>query len=105
MQNGGFMGLLASIGIPLLLNALSGKGLQHRPKSKGLGPQNRPYYDSLMPYQSPPFIGNWPKNTVGMGTKKTSKKKKDKTKKPISKRFTSRKNSPFNSIPLTGAIL
>ena len=104
MQNGGFMGLLASIGIPLLLNALSGKGLQHRPKSKGLGLQNRPYYYSLMPYQSPPFIGNWPKNTVGMGTKKTSKTKRQ-NKKPISKRFTSRKNSPFNSIPLTGAML
>ena len=32
-QSGGFLGtLLASIGIPMLLNALTGKGLQNRPK-------------------------------------------------------------------------
>ena len=72
------MGLLASIDISLLLNALTGKGLQNRPKSKGLGLQNRPYFHSLIPYQPPPFIGNWPQNTVGMGTKKKGPKKENK---------------------------
>ena len=84
-QSGGFLGtLLASIGVPLLLNALTGKGLQvdskrsrrsvnvHVPKvlsnktstSKKDGglvlPQN---------WRSPPFYGNWPDQT-GMGKKK-----------------------------------
>ena len=59
-RSGGFLGtLLASIGVPLLLNALTGKGLQNRPKpggnTSGHGMQNRPY-NMLMPYQSPPFL-------------------------------------------------
>ena len=45
--------------------ALSGKGLQNR-KSDGAGLQNRPY-NTLMPYQPPPFTGSWSKNTVGLG--------------------------------------
>ena len=72
-QSGGFLGtLLASIGVPLLLNALTGKGLQvdsnrlrgsvdvYVPKANKGGlimPQN---------WRSPPFYGNWPQ-TSGMG--------------------------------------
>ena len=106
-QRGGFLGaLLASIGVPLLLNALSGKGLQNRPCNikghglqnrkggtrKGRGLQNRPspyrYADAYVPFP-PPFLGQW-----GDGSKKTS-----------GKGILFGKNSPFNGIPLLGAIL
>ena len=77
-QQGVFLGtLLASIGVPLLLNALMGKGLKadrtgtantmsvYGPgtKSKG-GRMINPYA-----YMSPPFVGTW-NNPVGMGVKK-----------------------------------
>ena len=82
-QQGGFLGtLLASIGVPLLLNALTGKGLQadrtgtsntmpvYVPgdTTNGLGIYN-PY-----PYMSPPFVGTW-ENPVGLGVKKKKKRK------------------------------
>ena len=95
-QSGGFLGtLLASIGVPLLLNALTGKGLQvdsnrlrgsvdvYVPKANKGGlimPQN---------WRSPPFYGNWPQ-TSGMGFKK---KKSRKTKK--GEGLLLGKNSPF----------
>ena len=103
-QRGGFLGtLLATIGVPLLLNALSGKGLQNRKKGKGLqnrpacrsghGLQNRP---SAYPYGyapfPPPFIGQW-----GDGSKSGSKK--------TGNGILFGKNSPFNGIPLIGDIL
>ena len=94
-QRGGFLGtLLASIGVPLLLNALSGKGLQNRKKGnglqnrQGLGLQNRPYGYPYAPFP-PPFLGQW-----GDGTKKKS-----------GKGILFGKNSPFNGIPLLGDIL
>ena len=102
-QRGGFLGtLLASIGVPLLLNALTGKGLQNRQglglqnrkggirKGTGKGLQNRPY-EYAYPYARfpPPFLGQW-----GDGSKKTS-----------GKGILFGKNSPFNGIPLLGAIL
>ena len=77
IQQGGFLGtLLASIGVPLLLNALTGKGLQagstgsanttsvyvpHTTNGHGM---YNPY-----PYMSRPFFGTW-ENPVGMGVKK-----------------------------------
>ena len=108
-QRGGFLGtLLASIGVPLLLNALSGRGLQNRKKGKGLqnrgrGLQNRPCHSGLglqnrphtgsYPYGyapfPPPFIGQW-----GDGAKKRT-----------GKGILFGKNSPFNGIPLLGDIL
>ena len=124
-QSGGFLGtLLASIGIPLILNALTGKGLQvdrHRskrstnvyvpPSSIGISTQPQPKSKSnnssgglVLPMNQltgmypPPFIGSW-KKPVGMGLKK----KKLKAKK--GKGLLLGKNSPFNSIPLIGAIL
>ena len=96
-QSGGFLGtLLASIGVPLLLNALTGSGLQvdkkksrrsanvHVPKiqkpkattteqtSQALSNQDgglvlpMNYMSLPMDYRSPPFFGTW-NNTVGMG--------------------------------------
>ena len=97
-QAGGFLGtLLASIGVPLLLNALTGKGLQvdkrgsrgvanvYVPKTgqpgRGLQVDKHGLTGSVpiyVPshYRSPPFIGSW-KNPIGMGVKKkrTSKKR------------------------------
>ena len=90
-QSGGFLGtLLASIGVPLLLNALTGKGLQvdnkrskrsanvHIPKTKNNKSTSSKDGGLVLPmdYRSPPFIGTWD-NPIGMGVKKkrTSKKK------------------------------
>lgn len=107
-QRGGFLGsLLTTIGIPLLLNALTGKGLQNRKKGKGLqnrpscktghGLQNRPYAEAY-PYARfpPPFLGQW-----GEGPRRT---RRGGTKKKTGKGILFGKNSPFNDIPLLGAI-
>ena len=82
-QQGGFLGtLLASIGVPLLLNALTGKGLQadrtgtnittsvYVPgdTTNGHGIIN-PY-----PYMSPPFFGTW-NSPFGAGEKKREEDK------------------------------
>ena len=83
-QHGGFLGtLLASIGVPLLLNALTGKGLQ----ADSSGSANTvPVYvpDTTNghgmitpnPYMSPPFFGTW-ENPVGMGVKKKKERERD----------------------------
>ncbi|PFX14403.1 hypothetical protein AWC38_SpisGene21443 [Stylophora pistillata] len=77
-QRSGFLGtLLASIGVPLLLNALTGKGLRNRMASGkgGAGMQNRPY--GYIPYYPPqaqqaPTVGApGPPGPPGEGFKKT----------------------------------
>ena len=106
-QSGGFLGtLLASIGIPMVLKALTGSGLhveKSRPKrsipvyvppKRGKGKNSSMM---LMPYQPPPFFGSW-ENQIGLGTKKKATKKKGKG-------LLLEPNSPFNNIPLVGAIL
>ena len=108
-QSGGFLGtLLASIGIPMVLKALTGRGLhveKSRPKrsipvyvppTKGRGKNSSMM---LMPNQPPPFFGSW-KNPIGYGIKKKPTKKKRK-----GKGLLLGPNSPFNNIPLVGAIL
>ena len=95
-QSGGFLGtLLASIGIPLVLKALTGKGTPQigtpKPPKGGKGASR------MGVWQPPPFIGSWPKTQAGMGKKKPTKKK--------GKGLLLGPNSPFNSIPLVGAIL
>ena len=82
-QQGGFLGtLLASIGVPLLLNALTGKGL---PADRtGTGNTMTVYFRgdttnghgmiNPYPYMSPLFVGTW-ENPVGMGVKKQKKRK------------------------------
>ena len=105
-QSGGFLGtLLASIGIPMVLKALTGSGLHveksrprrsipvYVPPKQGKGKNKR-----MITYQPPPFIGNW-KNPIGLGIKKKKAAKKK------GKGLLLGKNSPFNNIPLIGAIL
>ena len=81
-QAGGFLGtLLASIGVPLLLNALTGRGLQvdnkrskrsaniHVPKLPKIQNNKSKTDGGLvlpMDYRSPPFIGTWD-NQIGLG--------------------------------------
>ena len=113
-QSGGFLGtLLASIGVPLLLNALTGKGLQvdktrsrrsanvHVPKMEQSSALSTKDGGLVLPmnYRSPPFIGTWD-NTIGLGLK--PKKKNNKKK---GRGLLLGKNSPFNGIPLLGALL
>ena len=81
-QSGGFLGtLLASIGIPMLLNALTGKGLQadrtgsanttsvYVPDTTNGHGMYNPY-----PYMSPPFFGSW-ENPTGAGVKKKERER------------------------------
>ena len=83
-QSGGFLGsLLASIGIPLALemgSKLFGKGLSV-PRKAGQGL-------ATMPKPPPPFYGNW----EGRGKKK-------------GRGLLLGPNSPFQNLPLIGAIL
>ena len=110
--SGGFLGtLLASIGVPLLLNDLIGKGLQV--DKKRLRRSANVHVPSAlnqdgglvlpMDYRSPPFIGTWG-HPIGMGVKPKKKAPKKKAQKK-GKGLLLRKNSPFNGIPLLGAIL
>ena len=87
-QSGGFLGtLLASIGIPMVLKALTGRGLhveQSTPR------RSIPVYippkrsggkhGIMMPYGPPPYIGSWNRNPIGLGIKKKPTKKKEKGK-------------------------
>ena len=99
---GGFLGTLASIGIPIAISLVSkmlGSGLQvdRRGSSNTANVYVPPSYGEGYPYQPPPFFGSW-ENPIGMGVKK---------KKPKSKGsgLLLGKNSPFNSIPILGTIL
>ena len=99
---GGFLGILASIGIPMalsLLPKLFGSGLQ---VDKGSSSNTRSVYVPPPPthgegylYYPPPFNGNW-ENPIGMGVKKKNSKGKG---------LLLGKNSPFNSIPIIGSTL
>ena len=97
---GGFLGTLASIGIPMAISLVSkmfGGGL-HVDRS-GLSNISNVYipptHGEGYPYRSPPFIGTW-ENPIGMGVKKKNSKGKG---------LLLGKNSPFNSIPILGTIL
>ena len=97
-QTGGFLGtLLASIGIPLALEAfkkMTGSGVPRigRPPKQDGGAAPR-----LGAYQPPPpFFGTWEQAGAG---KKGGKKKK------LGNGLLLGKNSPFNGIPLLGTIL
>ena len=105
---GGFLGTLASIGIPIAISLVSkmlGSGLQvDRRGSSNTANVYVPHpppplstHGEGYPYRSPPFFGTW-SNPIGMGVKK---------KKPKSKGsgLLLGKNSPFNSIPILGTIL
>ena len=78
--------ILASIGIPMLLDAVLGKGLQvdSRRSRRSLPvhvPDTTTRKDGglVLPlnYRSPPFFGRWDqtRNPIGMGIKKKKKRK------------------------------
>ena len=101
---GGFLGTLASIGIPMaisLVTKMFGGGLQ---VDRGSTSNTMPVYvpptqGEGYPYRSPPFIGTW-ENPIGMGVKKKKAGRPSK-----GKGLLLGKNSPFNSIPILGDIL
>ena len=98
-QSGGALGaLLASIGIPLAIEAVKkvfGKGAPRigRPKGRGAPRMGRPKGKGTSSHvflpQPPPFVGQW-----GSGKKKSK-----------GKGLLLGEKSPFNSIPILGAIL
>ena len=79
---GGFLGTLATIGIPMAISLVSkmlGSGLQvDRQSSSNTANVYVPHppppstYGEGYPYQSPPFFGTW-ENPIGMGVKKKSR--------------------------------
>ena len=86
-QSGGFLGtLLASIGIPMVLKALTGRGL-HVEKShprRTIPTYVPPHmtrkggkHGIMMPYGPPPYIGSWNKTPIGLGIKKSQQKKRE----------------------------
>ena len=108
-QSGGLLGtMLASIGIPLAIEAVKsvfGKGAPRigRPKGKGAPRIGRPKGKGAPrlggPFQRPPpIVGNWEQATSwgrGMGKKKSKK----------GEGLLLGSKSPFNNIPILGAIL
>ena len=114
VQTGGFLGtLLASIGVPLAIEAIkkmTGKGAPQMGQPKQRPPRSVPKptnYNQdgglLVPmYRTPPFYGNWPDGTIGMGTKKKAPKKKAQKK---GKGLLLGKNSPFKNVPLLNILL
>ena len=99
VQQGGFLGtLLASVGIPLALEAIkkmTGRGAPQMGQPKRRQPKN----GGLVPYKSPPFIGSWPDQTIGMGKKKKPRKSKK------GKGLLLGQNSPFKNVPLLNILL
>ena len=119
-QSGGLLGtMLASIGIPLAIEAVKsvfGKGAPRigRPKGKGAPRIGRPKGGKGAPrlggpaatlfQRPPPIVGNWEQATSwgrGMGKKKS--KKGERAKRGEGLLLGSK--SPFNNIPILGAIL
>ena len=100
VQTGGFLGtLLASIGVPLALEAfkkMTGSGVPRIGKPPKLNGGAAPRLGEYQP--PPPFYGTWEENSFSGGGKKKNKKKSGKG-------LLLGKNSPFNSIPLLGDIL
>ena len=102
---GGFLGALASIGIPIAIELVSkmfGKGLQVD-KTPPPPPPPNPYSNVYVPQSGgqfpmypPPFYGNWGE-TIGMGKKKGKGKKTGKGKKRPG--FTIRKKQSFQRNP------
>ena len=96
---GGFLGTLASIGIPMAISLVSkifGSGLQ---VDRGSSSNTRsvyvpPTHGDGYEYYPPPFNGNW-ENTIGMGNNK---------KKSKGKGLLLGENSPLNDIPIIGSI-
>ena len=90
--HGGLLGTLAAIGIPMAIELASkifGKGLHVPPKAAaGLQVSQKPFL-----WQPPPFYGTWGKAPAWRGQGKKGKG------------LLLGENSPFNQIPILGAIL
>ena len=90
--HGGLLGTLAAIGIPMAIELASkifGKGLQvPRKAAAGLQVSQKPFL-----WQPPPFYGTWGKAPAWKGQGKKGKG------------LLLGENSPFNQIPILGAIL
>ena len=103
VQTGGFLGtLLASIGVPLALEAIkkiTGNGSPRMGQPKRPPRSNNQNGGLLVPYRTPPFYGNLPNDTIGMGIKK-----KKQTQKKGSGLLLG-KNSPFKKVPLLDILL
>ena len=102
---GGFLGTLASIGIPMAISLVSkmfGSRLQvdRRSTSNTKNVYVPPSHGGAYPYQPPPFHGTW-ENPIGMGVVAKGGSAKNKAK---GKGLLLGKNSPFNSIPILGSI-
>ena len=97
--HGGFLGTLAAIGIPMAIELASkifGSGLQ-TPRKGGMGVgQGLQVSQKPFLWQPPPFYGTW--EGQGRGAKGRGKEKKGKG-------LLLGDNSPFNHIPILGAIL
>ena len=87
-MEGGFLGTLASIGIPMAISLVSklfsGRGLQvdkqQSSSTKNVYvPPVQTHGQGHYPYQSPPFFGNWEK-PIGMELKKKGPKEREKEK-------------------------
>ena len=119
-QSGGLLGtMLASIGIPLAIEAVKsvfGKGAPRigRPKGKGAPRIGRPKGGKGAPrlggpaatlfQRPPPIVGNWEQATSwgrGMGKKKSKKGERAKR----GEGLLLGEKSPFNNIPILGALL
>ena len=108
--DGGFLGALASIGIPIAIELVSkmfGKGLQVDKTPPP--PTPNPYSNVYLPqsggrFHPPPFYGNW-NETIGMGKKKGKGKKKDWKREKKGQGLLLGKNSPFSGIPILESIL
>ena len=119
-QSGGLLGtMLASIGIPLAIEAVKsvfGKGAPRigRPKGKGAPRIGRPKGGKGAPrlggpaatlfQRPPPIVGNWEQATSwgrGMGEKKSKKGERAKR----GEGLLLGEKSPFNNIPILGALL
>ena len=107
-QSGGFLGtLLASVGVPMLINALTGRGLQV--DKHGLTGSVPIYVPSalnkdgglIVPshYRSPPFIGTWG-NPIGLGVKPKKDIQKKKNNKKKGQGSASRKKQSIQRNPI-----
>ena len=104
VQTGGFLcTLLASIGVPLALEAIkkiTGNGAPQMGQPKQKPPRSNNQNGGLLDpmYITPPFYGNWPNDTIGMEIKKKKAHKKGDG-------LLLGKNSPFKKVPLLNILL
>ena len=86
----------------------------HGAPQMGQPKRRQPKNGGLVPYRSPPFIGSWPDQTIGIGQRQSrsaaavstvsgKKKKPRKTKK--GKGLLLGQNSPFKNVPLLNILL